>query len=129
MERMYDWLNVSGVLYLRDGRRIGPGMKFSAPLSEVPKDFTDTIKRLDVGVEEPTPSPTLSLPELAEPETVELADNVPLPETHFVVEERQGGGWYDVIVQATGEAVNGKALRYDVAWELAEEMNNGDITG
>jgi len=125
MERLYKWLNKSGVLYLNDGRRIGPGENFTAPSSFISSGFMDTVIKMDN--EEVVPIPHLvELDELETP--VKESKTVVVPYNHFIVEERHGGGWYDVIVQSTGLPINKSALRKVQAEALAEERNNGDIS-
>lgn len=131
MERLYDWFNERGTLYLKDGRRIGPGETFSAPSSSVPLGFMDTVRRLGGG--EVVPIPSLAGQNIVEVELEPEPGPAYLPETltdtHYIVEERQGGGWFDVVIEGTGTAVNSQALRRTAAEALAEEMNNGDSTG
>jgi len=125
MGRLYKWLNKSGVLYLNDGRRIGPGENFTAPSSLISSGFMDTVIKMDN--EEVVPIPHLVEQELKK-EQVLKSTTVSVPYNHFIVEERHGGGWYDVIVQGTGLPINKSALRKAQAEALAEEKNNGNIS-
>lgn len=130
MERLCKWINEQGSLYLADGKRIGPGETFQALPSSIPAGFRDTVRQLDAG--DVVPIPSLALPELnrlAPVEEEETTEEVTGADLLFIVEERAGGGWFDVVNVSTGKAVTERALRRTAAEELAEDLNDVNNTG